>query len=363
MIRVLHTADFHLDKEFFPENPKLSALRKKEQQALFANVMMYVRDQKVDVMLVSGDLLDRTVPTEETGRLLLREFENTPDTEIFISPGQNDPMRPGSFYAVSSFPQNVHIFDAEKLSYFTVDRLNLTVYGYAFCHRKLSRSPIPALPEIDPSRFNLFCACGSLYEKEGVPCFTEELIARSGMDYLAFGGDHAASELQSAGSSYYAVAGSPEGLSFEETGRKGVRIVAMEKAGGELLLRSRDVPFSRRRFEKIALDAEGLSDGKELVGRLAAAMREIEANGDTLIEATVTGKVPVSFRLRQEDFSKLAEKVCWLSLKDETVMVCGEEAGDKSFKGVFADMVKKKTGDELLRSEILKCGFESIEGR
>ena len=71
----------------------------------------------------------------------------------------------------------------------------------------------------------------------------DALIARSGMDYLAFGGDHAASDLLSAGASYYAVAGSPEGLSFEETGRKGVRIVAMEKAGGELLLRSRGVRF------------------------------------------------------------------------------------------------------------------------
>ena len=52
MIRLIHTSDLHLDSEFSCNDPKLTSLRKKEQRALFANLMMYVRDQKADVLAI-----------------------------------------------------------------------------------------------------------------------------------------------------------------------------------------------------------------------------------------------------------------------------------------------------------------------
>ena len=66
MIRLIHTSDLHLDSEFSCNDPKLTSLRKKEQRALFANLMMYVRDQKADVLLISGDLFDKKQPEKET---------------------------------------------------------------------------------------------------------------------------------------------------------------------------------------------------------------------------------------------------------------------------------------------------------
>ena len=154
MIRLIHTSDLHLDSEFSCNDPKLTSLRKKEQRALFANLMMYVRDQKADVLLISGDLFDKKQPEKETAEVVLREFRNTPETEIFIAAGRSDCCRPGSFLYETEFPPNVHVFREEALSSFSVDRLHLTVYGYSFCHRNLTKNPFAVMPPVDKSRFN-----------------------------------------------------------------------------------------------------------------------------------------------------------------------------------------------------------------
>lgn len=361
MIRILHTADLHLDKEFFPEDPAFSQLRQKEQRALFANIMMYARDRKVDILIFAGDLLDREIPSEETKKLLLREFENTPDTEIFIVPGKNDCFRPRGFYDSAEFPSHVHVFRSEQISSFEIDRLNTTVYGYAFCRRKMMRNPFAVMPPVKKERCNLLCGYGSLEKEEDCCPVAADEIEHSGVDYLALGHGHNASELLKAGNTFYAVSGSPEGLDFGEPGHRGARIVALEKKDGELLLQSKTVRFSRRRFERISLSADGMAACLPLADRLLAAVKEIGADADTILEVEVTGEVHSSFRLKKEVFSKTAERVCYLTFRDQTVMLCDVSGEKKDLKSVFIAEVARKTEDREMRSKILKCGLEALE--
>ena len=362
MIRILHTADLHLDKEFFPEDPKFSALRTKEQRALFANIMMYARDKKVDVLIFAGDLLDKALPSEETGKLLIREFENTPDTEIFIVPGRSDPYRPGCFYATARFPSNVHIFTEERIAEYYVERLDTAVYGFAFTRRNMPHNPFAVMPPVNKERFNLLCAYGSLEGEESCCPIKIDEIEHSGVDYLALGHGHAASDLLKAGKTYYAAAGSPEGLDFDEPGQKGARIVVAEKnEQGELLLESKKVRFSRRAFERVTLDATGLSDCLPLVDALDAEMKRIGADGDTILEAVITGEVPMTFRLKSEAFGRLSEKLCRLTLTDKTLMLCGSEENEGDLKSVISRKTAEKTPDPRLRSEILKTAFGILE--
>ncbi len=361
MIRILHTADLHLDKELLSEDPAFSQLRQKEQRALFANIMMYTRDQKVDVLIFAGDLLDRALPTEETQRLLLREFENTPETEIFLVPGKNDCYRRGCFYDVAEFSPNVHVFKSEQITSFEVDQFNVTVYGYAFCHRKLYRNPFAVMPPMKKERCNLLCGYGSLEGEEGCCPVTAEEIAHSGVDYLALGHEHRPSELLKAGDTFYAVSGSPEGLDYGESGHRGARILALDKQNGELLLQSKTVRFSRRRFERVSLSAEGLGDCFPLFEQLSGRIRELGADADTFLEVEITGQVLPSFRLKREVFAKLSERLGRLTFRDHTLMVCEPSGDGKDFRSVFVNTVARSTPDRELRSKILKCGFEALE--
>ncbi len=362
MIRIVHTADFHLCKNFFPDNPEFTKLRRKEQSALFVNIMMYTREQKADILLIAGDLLDACRTDRETEKLLLREFENTPDTEIFISPGRSDPYRPGCFYDTANFPANVHVFKSERMECVELPKLNAAVYGYAFCRRKLMRNPFAVMPAVPAERINLLCGYGSLQGEEGCCPVSVEEILHSGVDYLALGHDHQASELLKAGETYYAVSGAPEGCGFDEPGHKGIRIVAMEKQGKTLFLQSKAIRFSRRHYACAELSAEGLENCAPLAEKLFGEMKRLQTDGDTLLQVTVTGKVFPGFRLQEEIFEKHAERLCYLTFRDLTVMVCKEEGVDeKNFQSVFAMKVAEKTEDAELRSEILKCGLKALE--
>ena len=361
MIRLVHTSDLHLDSEFSCNNPKLTTLRKKEQRALFANLMMYVRDQKADVLLISGDLFDKKQPERETVEVVLREFRNTPETEIFIAAGRNDCCRPGSFLCETEFPSNVHVFREEALSAFSVDRLNLTVYGYSFCHRNLTKNPFAVMLPVDKNRFNLLCGVGSLSLDPDCCPITVEELAHSGVDYAALGGSHKAGELCRIQDTYYAYSGSPEGLIFEDNEPKSIRIAAMEKEAGSLLFQSKTVHFGRRQFDAVELSAEGLPDAAPLLSELSEYVKKKGYGLNTLLKITISGRVPDSFRLSKQLLSRLEERLGCLVVEDRTILVPGREEKADDFRSVFEEKVCNKIEDEELRSEVLKCGFAALE--
>lgn len=359
MIRIVHASDLHLDKEIFKEDARVCELRKKDLRSLFANLMMYVRDQKVDVLLLSGDLFDRKMPEKETLELVKREFQNTSNTEIFIAPGRNDPYRPGSVYYIEEFPENVHIFKSERVTSFEIERLSLTVYGYAFCRRQLKRNPFAVMLPIDKKKINLLCGYGSLSGTEGLCPITEEEIAHTGLDYLAIGGTHAAGELMMAGSSYYAVAGSPEGLSFDEQGVRGARIVALDKISGELLLQSKLVRFSRRRMAELTLNVTGYSLA-EIEEQALEVCKKEGYDSDTFLKLTLIGNREMTPKYTCGVLPRLNERLAYLTVEDRT-MTDGNGGGEvHGFKKTLLSVVNERCTNEEECSELLKCIAEVL---
>ena len=362
MIRIIHTADLHLDREAFEYDRKICQLRKKELRALFANIMIYARAQKADVLLFAGDLLDVAMPENETVELLLREFENSPETEIFIAPGRCDAYRPGSFYAETRFPANVHIFKEETLTSFRVERLNLNVYGSAFCHRARKSSPLGVVPTLDKSAVNLFVGQTSLQGDPRMAPTSEAQIAASGFDYLALGGEHAPSDMKTAGESRYAVAGCPEGTGFEDEGDKSIRIIALDKAEGEVLLQSKCVGFARRAFYSFALTltpAISMSDAAE---KALAFCREKGLDAQSFLRVRLTGALPYTYRVDESAFERVRSRVGYLELIDDTEAVMKEQPDDDDFIDVFAQAAAGKA-EGVLRSKILKVGIAALEDR
>ena len=360
MIRIVHTSDLHLDADIFSEDKRRCELRKKERRSLFANVMMYARDQRADVLLICGDFLDKPAPEEETRALILREFENTPSTEIFIACGKSDALRRGSFLYEASFPGNVHIFPDERLSFFDVPRLNARVYGYSFRHRNVDRSPLSLSADPDPALINLFC--GYVRAADGGSLITGEEIGRSGFDYLALGGNHEPGELLSAGGSRYAFSGSPEGVDFDDCGPRSVRIAAIDKTDGRLFLQSKRVGLSRRRFERIGLSVEGQSDLAAVSEELLSRIRDAGYDRDTFLEVVLTGSVPYTFRFDSKAFERARGRLAYLKITDGTEMLCSGEKGRKDdFRAVFQATVAAKVKDPELRSRVLKKGLAALE--
>ena len=131
MLRILHTGDIHLDSPFARLDARKAEIRRAELRDAFSAIFSYARTNKIDMILLSGDVFDRDFATRETLSLMLREFQMT-ECPIVIAPGNHDCTAPGSIWAKPIFPANVHIFRSPKVEKFSFDELGVDVYGYGF---------------------------------------------------------------------------------------------------------------------------------------------------------------------------------------------------------------------------------------
>lgn len=85
-MRLLHTSDWHLGRTF--HGADLLA----EQESVLNRLAEIVADQGVDVVLVSGDLYDRAVPSAETVRVATRSLAMIRDAgaQLVITSGNHD---------------------------------------------------------------------------------------------------------------------------------------------------------------------------------------------------------------------------------------------------------------------------------
>ncbi|MBQ8287456.1 MAG: metallophosphoesterase [Clostridia bacterium] len=90
MLKVIHTADIHLDSPFSLGNAETSALRREELREMFRRLCRYIGEQKADLVLIAGDLFDRKFVTKNTVDLVVRELAALPDVRFVITPGNHD---------------------------------------------------------------------------------------------------------------------------------------------------------------------------------------------------------------------------------------------------------------------------------
>ena len=78
MVKILHTADMHLDSPFTLMDASLSHARRADLRSAFSALMMYVKDNKIDLVLIAGDMFEHEYATKETISLVVKEFEKVP---------------------------------------------------------------------------------------------------------------------------------------------------------------------------------------------------------------------------------------------------------------------------------------------
>ena len=88
-IKILHCADLHLDSPFEGLGSGKASLRRREQRELLLRLAELARTEEVDLVLLSGDLLDSDNTYYETGEEL-NQCLRTLSIPVFISPGNHD---------------------------------------------------------------------------------------------------------------------------------------------------------------------------------------------------------------------------------------------------------------------------------
>ena len=252
-LRILHSADLHLDSPFEGLTRGKAAIRRAEQRQLRTRRAELARTENVDLVLLAGDLLDSESTYLETGEELLRSLQGM-GVPVFIAPGNHDHLSHRSPYMRLKLPGNVHVFTGNEITCVELPELGARVYGAAFTDTK-SRALLSGFTaERTGGIFNILCLHGEV-GAPGSPydTITAEDLAASGMDYAALGHIHKASGLMQAGGTYYSWPGCPEGRGFDEIGEKTVSIVELSDGGCTL----EEVSFAARRYEVLTADVTG----------------------------------------------------------------------------------------------------------
>ena len=74
MLKILHAADLHLDSPFAGLTPERAAQRRQEQRELVRRLGELAEQEKVDLVLLAGDLFDSGRIYRETARELAEAF-------------------------------------------------------------------------------------------------------------------------------------------------------------------------------------------------------------------------------------------------------------------------------------------------
>lgn len=307
MLTFLHGADFHLDSPFRALPPEQAAQRRQEQRDLWEKLAELVVQEKVELVLLPGDLLDRNRVYPETVEAL-REILGQMPAKIFIAPGNHDPYTLRSTYARLTWPENVHIFSTADPQRVEVPELDCAVYGGAFLTPYRLNSPLEGL-ELSGEGLQIGCFHGELDSNGRYGPLTREEIGASKLDYLALGHIHAASGLKRAGQTYYAYPGCALGRGFDETGEKGVYLGRMDKGRVELTF----TPLKSRQYRVLSVDITGRTP--------AAAMKEAVQGlpEEDIVRIVLTGLGDRVDPPRLDELAKWArEKFFWAVLADET---------------------------------------------
>lgn len=328
-LKILHAADLHLDSPFEGLGAAKAAQRREEQRQMLYRIARLAETEKVDMVLLAGDLLDSDSTYAETAEALAGALGSI-SVPVFISPGNHDFYSPRSAYARVSFPENVHIFKSPALECVDIPQLNAKVWGAAFCDKYSAGMLGGFSAEKIAGVRNVMCIHGEVGTASNYNPVTETEIAASGMDYIALGHIHRESGLKKSGGTYYAWPGCPEGRGFDETGEKYVYIVSLGTECGV-----KPVRVSQRKYEILNVSVTG---GDVFDDITAALPEDTHSDVYRIVLRGEAAETPQTDSIRQ----RLEDRFFALEVRDETVLRrdVWESAGEDNLRGRFLMRLK-----------------------
>lgn len=244
MIKILHSADWHLDAPLLGKEELKKALA-----SVPGKLAALCKDENCDLVLLSGDLFDGA-PSADSVEALKKALAQM-GVPVFITPGNHDFVAPGSIWLTEIWPENVTVFTENQVKSLVLESLDCTIYGAAF-----TSMDCPALLEGFRASHTTRCGIGIFH---GDPTMvsspynpiTQTQIRQSGLDYLALGHIHKAGSLL-CGDTLCLWPGCPMGKDYGEPGEKGAYIITLDTS-----VTSKFVPLDTPRFYDLTLTLAG----------------------------------------------------------------------------------------------------------
>lgn len=228
-IRILHCGDVYLGRPFSTLAAKSSERRRSEIKQTFKDLLHYVEEEQIHIVLLSGNLFDFDFVNYETVAWVMREMEKMSSTRFMIAPGMADRLDGQSFYEVCHLPKNVHVFSA-KAECVELPKWRITVFGWGLAAEQEERCPLSKLSALHIENTLLVCGCVSPLGQAGVRVSPEE-ISSSGAVYVGLSNGEGFSGFAQTGETVAANSGWLESSSFSHEGFGGANLLTLMREG------------------------------------------------------------------------------------------------------------------------------------
>ncbi len=235
--RFIHCGDLHLGAPF----SYLKSLGKIGDEAVleatymaFRNIVDIVVEERVDALLISGDIYNSSDHNLSAQVKFVQELErvSAKGIPVFIVHGNHDPL--SEWKAKIPFPKGVHVFSSEK-----VERVPLLVRGkevaavYGISHgvKNITENLALRFERDSKDEYAIGLLHAMVAGTEGsayAPCSLEDL-KQGGMDYWALGHIHKREVLSE--DPFIVYPGNPQGLKRSESGPRGCYMVQVSNSG------------------------------------------------------------------------------------------------------------------------------------
>jgi DNA repair protein SbcD/Mre11 len=332
-IKVIHTGDLHLGMTF-KSLGKRSKLHRRDCQDVFSNIIDLCIKEKVNGLLIAGDLFDEPNPSKSIITFVIDELKRLKKVNIpiFLISGNHDPYKKDSFWYNYKFPSNVIIFENNNLEPKTVG--NLTVYGLAYTNN--TKEPLKNFKAENSDNFRIGLIHGSTINikaeedpESSYRPIKKSQIDNSNLDYIALGHFHDLLEVKTKTKCFYC--GSPEGLSFKNNPDSGVLLVKYSE--GRVI--AKPIKTSIRGFHTISIDCTKFENDSEIRKILGKNKGE-----DKILRLILKGSPSLEFQLDVDLFLKEFEsKYFFLKIVDQ-VHIPDNLTEDETIRGQFIRLIK-----------------------
>lgn len=357
-MRFVHIADMHFDAPFTSLNSKenLGDKRRIEQRNAFKRVIDYIKENKIEYLLIAGDLYEHEYVKKSTIDYISRLFSEIPETKIFISPGNHDPYIKNSYYDTYDFGDNVYIFRNSNIERYEDENVN--IYGMAFNEFYMNESPLEniVLPYSNkPSVLLAHCDLNGSKDKEGFSYnpILESKLNSIGFDYCAIGHVHK-NNLDNQNRIYYP--GSTISLGFDELGNHGMIVGEVTKDKFNKIF----IELDERNFEELRISVDDLQSKEDLIEKIL----NYSYNEKTMYKIILVGKR--NFEINTRDILRVVSQTNVLKVKDETKLNYDLEELSKqnNLKGIFIKEVLNMYEQGLCSEEeyqkAIEIGLEAM---
>lgn len=296
-MRFLHAADLHLDSPLRGlaryEGAPVDEVRGATRRA-FENLIATALTERVDLVLIGGDLYDGNWPDHNTGLFFVKGMAQLAEdgVEVVLVRGNHDAA--SRLTKSLRLPRNVCLLADGEPETRRFEQLGVAVHGQSFAVPAVTDDLAVGYPAALPGCFNIGLLHTSLNGRSGHDPYaptTPGILRDKGYGYWALGHVHAAEIV--ARDPWIVYPGNTQGRHIRESGTKGCALVTVEDG---CVMEHRAVPLDVMRWDTLVLDITERPDLDALLDAAAAEIRRrfAESEGRALaLRIRISGHGPL----------------------------------------------------------------------